>query len=213
MNSLRGMNNSSVRLWMSAAVISGAFVAVLELSTRHHASNKLAIQLGGAVLLWLLLTVAGALATIWGRGHRPVGWSRIVLSLVVSLDVWVPVGLYPRHADPRPVGRAFSILIIVLLSAATIWATLWGATWLLQRARPRGVGRRELLGTWATSLTVAGAVSVLLALHPTGFDSHHIVLLIGLSVFIWLAISLALDVLLALVWSLHTRNRAQHLSA
>jgi hypothetical protein len=54
---------------------------------------------------------------------------------------------------------------------------------------------------------------VLLALHPTGFDSHHIVLLVGLSMFIWLAISLALDVLLALVWSLHRRTQAQHLSA
>jgi hypothetical protein len=116
----------------------------------------------------------------------------------------VPVAFYRRHPSTRPVAaRVIGTAIIVLLSAALIWATIWGAMWLVQRARPAGSGRPRVLVAWIAALTVAGAVSVLGALHSKGFDSHHVVLLICVAVFIWLTIALALRVLLALVGSMY----------
>jgi hypothetical protein len=207
------MGNPTIRLWMNAFAVSGVFVILLELAIKHHESNKLSTQVAAGVLIWLLLANAGALGILWRRGRRPVGRSQIVLSLAIGLDVWIPVALYPRHPNTRPVAsRAFAAVILVLLSAVLIWASLWGAAWVIQRARPGGGGRRELLGSRAASLTIAGAASVIIALNASGFDSRHAVLLVCLSVLVWLAIALVLRVLIVLIWSLRARNRPVELS-
>jgi hypothetical protein len=202
------VRNPGLRLWLYAAVTSGVLTLLIELSVRHHVSNKLSTQVAAGVLVWLLLTVAGGLATLWTQGHRPTQRSPIVLSLAVSLDLWVPVSVYRRHPSTRPIGaRVIGALLLALLGAALIWVTLWAATWLIQRARPEGVRRQESLCSWATSLMIAGAFSVILALNASGFDARHVVLLVCLSVFVWLAIALALRVLIARLWSLRGRDR------
>lgn len=206
------MRNPTLRLYVKALVISSVFVILVELVVKHH-SNKLSTQVGAGVLVWLSIANAGALGALWTRGGRPAGWARVFLSLAVSLDLWVPVVLYRRHPSTRPVSsRVIGTAIIVLLSAALIWATIWGAMWLVQRARPAGAGRRKVLGVWVTSLAVAGAFSMIGALRNSGFDSRHVVLLVGISLFVWLATALALRVLIALVFSRRGRNRPARLS-
>jgi hypothetical protein len=142
---------SNLRLWGTSAASSGLLVTVFELGERHHVSNKLSVQVGGAVYVWLALTVVGALATLWSRGYRPSGSLRIVLSVAVSLDLCVPAVIYPRHPSTRPVAaRVIGAVLIVLVSAAPIWATIWGAMWILRRARPAGAGRRSAIVGWRT---------------------------------------------------------------
>jgi hypothetical protein len=46
------------------------------------------------------------------------------------------------------------------------------------------------------------------ALRNSGFDSHHVVLLVGVSVFLWLATALALGGLLTLVGSTYRHIRS-----
>jgi hypothetical protein len=84
---LDGVRHPNLRLWGRTAAIVGVLVVLLALTDRHHVSNKLSVQVGSAVFAWLALTVTVALATLWARGYRPSGRSRIVLSLAVSLDL------------------------------------------------------------------------------------------------------------------------------
>jgi hypothetical protein len=209
-----GMRNPTVRLYANALAISGVFVTFFELTDRHHESNKLSTQVAAGVLIWISLATAGVLTALWARGCRPTGWSRTALSLLVSLELMVPVVTHPRHPSTKPVGgRVVAALIIVLLIAALIWSILWAAARIIRRTRPRGISRGESLCSWSASLVVAGAVSATLALNNNGFDSHHVVLLVGIAVFVWLALALALRVLVALAISVRERGRPAQLSA
>ena len=126
----------------------------------------------------------------------------------------VPVVTHPRHPSTKPVGgRVVAALIIVLIIAALIWSILWAAARIIGRMRPRGVSLRESLCSWAASLAAAGVLSAILALNNNGFDSHHVVLLVGIAVFVWLALALGLRVLVALTISLRERSRPAQLSA
>lgn len=207
------MSNPTLRLYANALVISGVFVTFFELVDRHHESNRLSTQIAAGVLIWILLATAGVLSTMWLRGHRPNEWSRIVLSLLVSLELVVPVTTHPRHRSTKPfAGRVVAALILALLIAALIWSILWVATLIIRRTRPHGVSRRESLCSWVASLAVTGALSAILAVNNNGFDSRHVVLLIGVAVFAWLAFALVLRLLIAFFISLRERGRPAQLS-
>jgi hypothetical protein len=134
------------------------------------------------------------------RGKQ--GRARIVLSLAASAEFLVPIVIYRRRPDMRPVHtRVTAALILVLLGAAVIWAALWATTWLIRRSPSGGTP------TWIVCLALTGVIVALQATSVSGFDSHHVVLLVGLTVFLWLALALVLRVLIALTAILYTHVR------
>jgi hypothetical protein len=132
------------------------------------------------------------------------GRARIVLSLAVSAEFWIPVVMYRRRHDTRPVHtRVTAALILILLSAAVIWTALWASAWLMRRSPSGGTP------TWIVCLALTAIGVALHATRVRGFDSHHVMLLVCLAVFFWLALALALRVLIALTALLymHVRRR------
>jgi hypothetical protein len=84
--------------------------------------------------------------------------TRIVLSLAASADLLVPVVVYRRHPDTRPVHtQVTAALILALLIAAVVWAVLWGTARRIRRSPSGGVR------TWI-ALTLALALRVVIAL-------------------------------------------------